>query len=248
MKNKTFNNLFGITVSKNYSDELSVMLENNAKFFDAWYIVSQEDDEKTTELILSKNLNNVHLIYYPLCEKTSKPEHQKSLLSGDDLKISIAPYASEEKKKYYESLDYPTFDKGGGILTAQKYYLPKLNPTSDDLFILMDSDVILPEDFLLKLQNQIFEEDTLYGPTRSDFLFYSDFLEQKNFRPFKQMGVAGFLQISKYYPSKLCKRVMDCDWVDNEYKNQFANNKLLKNIKASHLGLCGMNWEGIEPR
>ena len=242
MKNKTFNRLFAITVSKNYSDELSVMLQHNAKFFDAWFVVSQEDDTKTTDVVSS--IDNVHLLHYPLVQSKHKEGYTKSMLTDSDLKISIAPYASEEKLKYYEQCEYPIFDKGGAILTAQKYHLPNFDPTENDLIILMDSDVVLPTDFLQRLQEIEFEKDTLYGTLRKDFLYYSDFKKQLNSRPFKQMDVAGFIQISKYDSHKLCKRTMDCDWVDNEYKNQFSYTKLIKTITVSHLGLNGMNWEG----
>jgi len=242
MKNKTFDRLFAITVSKNYHEELSVMLEHNAKFFDAWFVVSQEDDTKTTNVVSSTN--NVHLLYYPLVQSKYKEGDTKSILTNSDLEISIAPYASEEKLKQYERCEHPIFDKGGAILTAQKYHLPKFNPTENDLVILMDSDVVLPTDFLQRLQETEFEKDTLYGTLRRDFLFYSDFKQQLNARPFKQMDVAGFIQISKYNSTKLCKRTMDCDWVDNEYKNQFSHTKLIKEITVSHLGLNGMNWEG----
>lgn len=244
MKNITFNRIFAITVSKNYSDELSVLLDHNSKFFDEWFIVSQEDDTNTTDVISAHNHDNIHLIYYPLVQSTYKEGDTKSILTNSDLEISIAPYASEEKLKYYEQCKYPIFDKGGAILTVQKYHLPKFDPTDNDLVILMDSDVVLPTDFLQRLQEIEFKKDTLYGTSRKDFLFYSDFKDQLNSRPFKQMDIAGFIQISKYDSDKLCKRTMDCDWVDNEYKNQFSYTKLIDAITVSHLGLNGMNWEG----
>ena len=54
---KKYDRLFAITVSKNYTNELSIMLDNNAKYFNKWYIATQEDDLKTIELIKSKNYN-----------------------------------------------------------------------------------------------------------------------------------------------------------------------------------------------
>jgi len=244
MKNKTFNRLFAITVSKNYSDELSVMLDHNAKFFDRWYIGTQEDDIKTIELIKSKNLDNVEIVFYPLVPVLSKKEDEKSILKGDDLEISYPMYATDDELKKLKALEHPVFDKGGSILTMQKHFLTKQNPTSNDLLALIDSDIILPDNFIEVLQTKKFEKDTLYGTLRNDFLFYSDFLKQKNYRPFKQMEGAGFIQLHQYDPTKLCKRTISAEWVDHEFRLQFPNVEVFTELTASHMGLQGMNWNG----
>ena len=235
---------FAITVSKNYTQELSVLLEHNSDFFDKWYIVTQEDDIETIKLVSDFNHQNVELVYYPLNSKLSKPEDSKSILANEDLDIIMCPWTSSEKKKEYESWGDPIFDKGGAIRTVQKYILPNEEPDGNDLVILLDSDIVLPKNFKQELKKCKFETNTMYGTLRRDFAFYSDFKSNKNAYPFKQMLGAGFIQISLYDATKLCKRTMDCYFVDDDYKRQFKNLSMINEITVSHLGLCGMNWSG----
>ena len=85
---KNYDRLFAITVSKNYANELSIMLDNNAKYFHKWYIATQDDDTKTIELIKSKNLPNIEIVYYPLVPDAIEEHHTKSPLVGSDLHFS----------------------------------------------------------------------------------------------------------------------------------------------------------------
>lgn len=53
-----------ITVSVNYHDILDIILPQNAKFFKTWYIVTQETDTKTLEVITKHNYDNVKVLYF----------------------------------------------------------------------------------------------------------------------------------------------------------------------------------------
>ena len=82
---RKFNRLIGITISKNYSVELSMMLEKNLRHFDKWFIITQEDDVETVELIKSHNSDKIELVYYPLVPANVEPHHAPTRLHEDDL-------------------------------------------------------------------------------------------------------------------------------------------------------------------
>jgi len=54
--------LIAITISTNYSDILEIILKQNLKFFDHWYIITQKNDENTINLI--KNIDKITILYY----------------------------------------------------------------------------------------------------------------------------------------------------------------------------------------
>tara|TARA_Y100000385_G_scaffold285332_2_gene345063 strand:- start:1212 stop:1862 length:651 start_codon:yes stop_codon:yes gene_type:complete len=58
--------LIGITVSTNYDDILKISLEENLKFFDHWYIITNAEDLKTIDLI--KNINKITILYFDFKE------------------------------------------------------------------------------------------------------------------------------------------------------------------------------------
>ena len=60
------NKIIGITVSKNYDDLLQIAIDNNVDLFEKWYIVTQEDDEKTINVVKKCAFPNVELLFYPL--------------------------------------------------------------------------------------------------------------------------------------------------------------------------------------
>jgi hypothetical protein len=243
VRNDTYNKLFAITISKNYSKELSLSIKNNLIFFDKWIIVTQEDDQETIDLIKKTNNKKIEIVYFPLVPSCSRVDDFKPKLESDDQKFSYPKYASKSEITRLKKLKNAVFEKGGALRYVQKKILPSLNINKDDLVALIDSDIILPEDFKNHLNQVKFKKNCLYGVDRKDFLFYSDYLNDKNYRPFNQMKNAGFLQIYKYDSTKLCKRTIDCEWVDREFQLQFSETLNIPCV-ATHLGLQGMNWLG----
>jgi hypothetical protein len=53
-----------ISVSTNYEDILAIIMPQNYKFFDKWYIITRPDDEKTIEVVKTANYPNVELLYF----------------------------------------------------------------------------------------------------------------------------------------------------------------------------------------
>jgi hypothetical protein len=53
-----------ISVSTNYDDLLNIVIPQNSKFFDKWYIITSEDDEKTIQVIHKYNHPNIEIVYF----------------------------------------------------------------------------------------------------------------------------------------------------------------------------------------
>lgn len=255
MEKTSHKSLYAITVSKNYSDLLAISIEKNLSFFKKWFIATQEDDTETIELIKKTNDSRIHLILYPLDPRKSKPSHEKSLLTDEkDNKLSTPDYLepikgntrTELQQKEYEKLtkNGVTFDKGGALRQIQKFILPKYNLNSDDLILMLDSDIVIPKNLHKVIDNLNIQTNTIYVCSRKNYIFYSDFENETGVIDKNSLVGAGYFQLHKYDPSKLCKRTYTAGWVDWEFKQQFKYLKHIKNLSVSHLGETDMNWHG----
>jgi hypothetical protein len=56
--------LVAITVSTNYEDILSIILPQNNKFFEKWYIVTRRDDTKTLQVIADSKCTNIEVLFF----------------------------------------------------------------------------------------------------------------------------------------------------------------------------------------
>ena len=232
-----------------------MFIEPNLKHFKKWFIVTQEDDTDTINLLNNIDDPRIELIFYPLDPRQQKPEHQKSLLTTDeDLSLStldyLEPIEGEQRnstqQKYYDNLtkDGVTFDKGGALRQIQKYVLPKYNLRTKDYILLIDSDVVLPNDLHYHLSKENIKNDEIYVCRRKNYLFYSDFIKGGDVIDRNSLIGAGYFQLYKYDPNKLCKRTHTAGWVDWEFKQQFKYTKFMRNLVVSHLGETDMNWSG----
>ena len=79
------NKIIGITVSKNYDDLLQIAIDNNVDLFEKWYIVTQEDDEKTINVVKKCAFPNVELLFYPLVPKCSSEHDVQSPFLGENI-------------------------------------------------------------------------------------------------------------------------------------------------------------------
>jgi hypothetical protein len=247
--------IYAITISKNYAKILDIAISENADYFEKWFIVTQEDDTDTIEVIKNHNKPNIELIYYPLVPSKKQSNHAKSLLKGKHREITIPPWIlpigknpSEHQQTELRKLKRKglVFDKGGALCQIQTQVLPNENLSENDLVLLLDSDIVLPRNFKNCINKEKFKKNKLYGVDRQDFLFFSDFEKSKNMIDYKIMEGAGFFQMYLNDSSKVCKRTFDCGYVDGEFKTQFKENIILNDLKVSHLGAGDMNWEGKE--
>lgn len=245
--------IYAVTVSKNYSQLLELSLEKNIDFFKKWYIITQDDDISTINLIKRLNNPKIELVLYPIDKRVTTLFHTKSLLTTKiDQEISIPTYLrhsnkSEMLQKEYDNLikDGVKFDKGGGLRQVQKYILPKLNLKSDNDFILiLDSDIILPKNFKETIVNSKLELNIVYTCQRKNYIFYSDYEKDNGHIDKNTLVGAGFFHLYRYDPSKLCKRSYTAGWVDWEFKDQFSKCNLIEGLTVSHLGEPDINWSG----
>lgn len=56
--------MIAITVSVDYSNLLDIILPQNYKFFDKWYIVTEETDQKTLDVIRKYGYENVEVLFF----------------------------------------------------------------------------------------------------------------------------------------------------------------------------------------
>jgi hypothetical protein len=56
--------MIAITVSTKYDDLLNIILPQNARFFEKWYIITDPEDQATIQVIKAHNLPHVEIIYY----------------------------------------------------------------------------------------------------------------------------------------------------------------------------------------
>lgn len=64
MSSEQVKNLIGITISTNYEDILSVVIHQNQKFLERWYIVTHADDVNTINLIRTSKYPNIEILYF----------------------------------------------------------------------------------------------------------------------------------------------------------------------------------------
>lgn len=251
------NNIYGITVSKNYSDFLCFSIQKNHTLFRKWYIVTQEDDEETIKLVNDFRLDNIKLIFYPLVPDLCLPEHKQMPFRGDDALV----IDHDRSLRLLPPQDANVvFDKGGAIRLVQSKFLHSLS--NFDFVISLDSDILIPEDFQKYLLDCTLKNDTLYGCYRIDYHNYYDFINMKNAQKYgtRSNKVDGYFQGYLYNSKYLFKRSVSAAYPDTEFKKQFCReNKhpdlisarinsgievFPNNFQAIHLGEWRNNWKG----
>ena len=64
MTSKRLKDLVCITVSTKYDDILSIVIHQNQRFFQKWYIITHPDDKATIDLVNKANYSNIELVYF----------------------------------------------------------------------------------------------------------------------------------------------------------------------------------------
>ena len=146
-----------------------------------------------------------------------------------------------------------TFDKGGAIRKGQER---AHNKYPDDLILLLDSDIILPSNFMGKVLHTEWKENTLYGcEDRWNYLTYNDY---KNNKVTSKTSVKGetnpYWMIAGYFNLYLSKKILynasyNCSECDLEFHYKWEHSEKI-NMIVSHLGIdsdwpTGQNhWNG----
>ena len=130
------------------------------------------------------------------------------------------------------------FNKGGAIKMMQQQ-IPCGTPV-----LLIDSDIILPEDFLQLLPE--IESDKLYS-SKFRHEFYS-IINLRHNKPNKIYinDCSGFFQLYKQTPDKLYPESRDASLCDFTFRNLFPKDKriILADLIPKHLGREKINWTG----
>ena len=261
--------IYAITVSKNYADMLGLIIPENARHFEKWVIVTQEDDHDTIKLVteLNKRYKNLQLVYYPLCHKDREAAHIKYMLSKKELDDMPMPGYKPLPPGFNKNT--PPFDKGGSIRTIQKYYMLTEDqhelhtnndipipedyiPMSDDaLVLILDSDILLPDNTKQVVDKIQIDEDTIYGAERVDCLFRSDTQVTEGTIPYYNYHIDGFFQLYKHNQSashnlitRRYRRSYSAEFCDFAFTNTFARQHVLSEIRCRHIGLPRVNWDG----
>jgi len=56
--------MIAITVSTNYDDILDIIIPQNYKFFEKWYIITDKNDTNTINVINKHNCSNIFILFY----------------------------------------------------------------------------------------------------------------------------------------------------------------------------------------
>lgn len=181
---------------------------------------------------LPHNVESVDRIYIG----TSKTdEGTQELCNKYPDKVKVFLFDDETQIRYNRA----KFNKSGLVRYIQEY----AHRTHPDAWILiLDADILLPNDIKASVESHAVEKNSLYGMLRHDYHTMADYTAQKrnNLYPLKH---AGYFQLyfdkSKYYPTFS----KDCSACDIVFQRLFHHRPMLPG-HACHLGKPGVNWYG----
>jgi hypothetical protein len=129
------------------------------------------------------------------------------------------------------------FNKGGAIKMAQDII------KTDDFILLLDSDIVLPENFSEYLTN--LKENVLYGTEfRYDYHtleHYKKDIIDYNYTCCKNF--VGYFQLYKNCAFRY-EESNNCMYCDETFRNLFKQRITLKGLAVKHLGMERVNWNG----
>jgi hypothetical protein len=180
-----------------------------------------------------KNINffereNYHVI-------TTK-EDSDTINLCEELKINYTFY-----NYFYKNSSF--FNKSGAINNMQIKLHDKY---PDDWILLLDADIILPNNFEEMYNSNCKDKTALYSLERKDYEHQEDYKNLKNEVEYCGINFMGFMQLyfdkSKYYP----KFSIDCCTCDAIFRDYFYNTLTLldKNSYLIHIGKNHVNNRG----
>ena len=201
-----------ITVSTNYSDVLPFSLERNIDFLDHWYIITDDNDNLTIDIIKKFNSDKITLLFYKFRY------------------IWYNSHARQNEERF--------FDKGGAIAMAQKIAYITF---PDNWYLVLDTDVLVRrrEDLdTSKLDpNKIYGPSFRYDyDSLKNFRIGKEFSIRRMVR--EENPIIGFFQL--YKKKKLYIPGVNTSEVDYRFTYRWhPTNRELLNITVDHLGHWG---------
>jgi hypothetical protein len=134
------------------------------------------------------------------------------------------------------------FNKGGALQYCQQQVY---RDYSDEWYLILDSDIILPDNFPQLLERVDWNQDSLYGAEgRDDYDALSDIQSQKAGKAYElEAECLGFFQL---YYRHLCysesQTARSCDAV---FRNLFRNHLHIPGLRVKHMGKPWVNHNGV---
>lgn len=142
-----------------------------------------------------------------------------------------------------------TFDKYGALNMIQKIVYEKY---PNHWYLIMDSDIILPNNFIDILKQKNLQKDCMYGATRNDInkssellmTIYPDYSYRFNSLENLKHFVLGSFQL--YFKINIFHDEFNNAGKGDRIfcKNNFNKLCILENLVYLHLGVPGKNWDG----
>lgn len=134
------------------------------------------------------------------------------------------------------------FNKGGAIRHVQ-HMLRETH--SNKPILILDSDIILPDNFYDVVSNLKINTTTVYGvKERLDYSSYSDFIEDKNAYQYPEADkLFGFFQLYRQSYLRTYPNSFNCAECDTAFREGFLK-KIPLPITVKHLGKATTNWNG----
>jgi hypothetical protein len=134
------------------------------------------------------------------------------------------------------------FNFGGARLYGQN--VVKSDGYENNPILMLDSDIVLPSNFLDILSNVDIQEETIYGISeRRDYYCYNDYLKNTNYSIHSHSkNFQGCFQLYKSSTNKYMSSTNagECDY---KFRDLFSTRVHL-NLSVQHLGLDGASWDG----
>jgi hypothetical protein len=221
-----------ITVSTKYDDILNITIHQNQKYFHRWFIITHPDDKATINVVKTANYSNVELVYFDFysCWRCT------DIMVCKDCKL----YAKSENKDTY--VRQVQFNKGGAIRYVQ-HMIRTSHPNK--LVLILDSDIVLPDNFYDVISNLKVNTTTMYGVReRFDYVSYSDFIEDKNAYVYPDADKSlGFFQLYRQSYVKNYSQSDTCAECDTAFRIGFLK-KISLPLTVKHLGKSSIHWNG----
>lgn len=214
--------LIGITVCVGYSDYLAATIDSKLQCCDTLIVATVTGDASSQRLITRSR-------------KKSKSNDFKII----DCVLPNAIVTSNDA----------TFNKSAMVWEAQDlaYRLCHAEKIENPAFLLVDADIILPENTRNVIEEHAIDAATLYGARRRDFVTPADYQSQSSisiphYRKEPRFALAGYFQLyfeQKYYP----KNSITCAKCDDIFRDGFAK-KVIMPLIVDHIGPERVNWKG----
>jgi len=137
------------------------------------------------------------------------------------------------------------FNKGGAIRYGQEYVY-KNKDYIDNIILILDSDIYLPDNFTTIVNKINIENDKLYGSAkRRDYWSEENF--KKNIVDFDYIYcryLLGYFQMYKFNSTYLYNNSTDCGTCDKIFTFAFKRLIIIENLEVKHLGKANVNWKG----